>query len=628
MENPYSYRDNSTSRNLNEQRPEIGQLTAENARLRSALAESQQEVQRLTHELGKYREREAVLHNVRRSAYTGNEKVIVADLLHQVERPDVDRRGEKVRYCQETAAHRLKMGANTIGRCLASLEDTGVLEKETVKHIAPDGTIRLENYVAFNPERLREVHTIPKEETKRERRKHYPPCPSCGAERVLRRVLLCPKCQHQEVLSEINPDAPAPKDAWNVPWEEWAKSPEDETLAELAPAAHQFGEVFKQEHSLITSPESTAHQIGERVTLPALRPIPAHVEADLEGETASYLFVAGFECSAVVEMTPKAYPKYVEPTIDGKKGSEKEPWALEVLIQHLRGQRVIALKQTNQERSYLVDIDFDTPAGVQAVEAACPAMIAQGWLPLLEYSPVHGAGLRKENGDLRDSVHLILQWRSPVQVQAVLAKLDALRPDLRQHWDKVWPNFNMRLPGFYHQPDACGWCTMVSPVTDERAPLGPAPQHGPAAWRLLLSHQADPATVPDLPPDEPTPTPEKPKSGPTLNRASIPYSGQGPQFDGRDAIAWWNRTHTLDEINPRVTATHAAAIWRGEKVPSVQYNRRADGSEWWHDYGAPPTKDCDVFALWCLVQAYTKPEGCAVVMSLYRQHLLAQDRRN
>jgi hypothetical protein len=407
-------------------------------------------------------------------------------------------------------------------------------------------------------------------------------------------------------------------------WEAPPFEPEDEAAEGgfLLPAPQNgteslgfhFGTTATEEKQ---EPSPIGEQLSELAPMPSLWPIPASWDdAQLERETASYLFVAGWECSAIVEMTRKAHPKYVE---------LKESWSLEVLLQHLRGQRVIALKQTNQEQAYLVIIDFDRPSGVQAAEQACPILIARGLLPLLSYSPVHGAGLSDEKGP-RESVHLILAFRDKVQVRAVLALLDRLCPELRQHWDKVWPNFNMRIPGFYHQPDVSGWCTLVSPVTGEKA------QHGSEAWRLVLSHQADPVTVPDLPPDEPTPTPEKPKAdyGQVLPPvpAWSPSDGPGPQFSIKQLIRWVIETHlhTLDNVLPRTTKTHALAIWRDEKEPSVQYWQKRDGRWWWKDWGT--LEEGDVYDLWWHVKRWTKAQANSYWAMQYRAHLQGQARRN
>jgi hypothetical protein len=234
---------------------------------------------------------------------------------------------------------------------------------------------------------------------------------------------------------------------------------------------------------------------------------------------------------------------------------------------------------------------------------------------------VHGAGLVDEKGP-RDSVHLILQWSEPVQVKAVLAKLYTLCPDLKQYQDKIWPNggSNMRAPlSYYTQPDASGWCTLVSPLTGEKQ------QHGPEAWRLLLSHRADPATAPGLPAEPPAPKPE-----PTLRSAqaatTAASTGTGPQFRACDAIKWFNSLHTLDDIHPRATKTHALAVWRQETVPSVKYNDSGPYAGKAFDYG---TKEwMDPFSLWWHVKGYAKDDAVRQVMRDYRVYLLSQSRRN
>lgn len=345
-----------------------------------------------------------------------------------------------------------------------------------------------------------------------------------------------------------------------------------------------------------------------QVAARSLRRIPASWSDErLERETVARLHWTSKDCPAVVVMTGKENPKYIQEKPD-------TPPTLEEIQAHLAGRRTLAYKAHDAPYSCLFKMETDMPAGVQAFEAALPILVNAGLLPIIEYSPVHGAGLVKKNGEPRDSAHLIFHFWQAVPVRAFWALLARLAPDLLVHIDKKWPGdgSNMRMPlPYYRQPEIEGWCTVLSGVTEERARADT-----PAAWRLFLSHQADPRVVPELPPEPPAPEPECP---PRFTLPALPvYSGPGPQFSPKDVYAWFNEHHTLDGIHPRTTKTHALAVWRDDTVPSVRYY---DNGRWW-DYGS--NEGGDKFDLYWHVRRITKSQALSEQAKLYREFLLGQ----
>jgi hypothetical protein len=189
--------------------------------------------------------------------------------------------------------------------------------------------------------------------------------------------------------------------------------------------------------------------------------------------------------------------------------------------------------------------------------------------------------------------------------RAAYAHAYQVAPELRsvqEHWPFAK---NMRAPGAHYQrPGVAGWCALTSLVTGEVA------ADGVAMARLLVSHQTPAKLVPDLPLEPPAPEPPPDRPAPKRPTPAAPPSGAGrggiPNLEPAEIAAAFNARHSLDGVHPRTTATHALAIWRHETTPSVQYNRRPDGTEWFYDHGGPPTRDCDSFALWCLVHGYQK----------------------
>jgi hypothetical protein len=229
--------------------------------------------------------------------------------------------------------------------------------------------------------------------------------------------------------------------------------------------------------------------------------------------------------------------------------------------------------------------DADTPDHWQLLVETVRILAAQGYLPLLEVSPVGRGG------------HYWIIFTDLVRADAAQRHLLSLAPILQQIYE-YWPGSGLRghkvrLPaGKYVQPGFAAWCTL----TDMQSTLLAA--DGPGAASVLLAYQTPAELVPkailEQDADEPGAELASRPSGQKVQVQARAYVGMGKvdnhwqhqynrstlwfQFTPRQLASLYNEQHPLLEQLPLEKNGMAFSPSVPERTPSTAIT--SDGLAW------------------------------------------------
>jgi hypothetical protein len=158
---------------------------------------------------------------------------------------------------------------------------------------------------------------------------------------------------------------------------------------------------------------------------------------------------------------------------------------------HLEGRRTYGALIGHPDGTTRASIyDADTPEAVAIVKEAALRLLAVGYKPLIELSPVRKA-------------HLVMIYTEHVNARAAHAFECSLAPELEKI-KEYWPSplrDKVRLPaGKYVRPGRVGWCMLHDAHGQELS------RDGQSAAHVLLEYQTSAGLVPlesELPAPEP-----------------------------------------------------------------------------------------------------------------------------
>lgn len=614
MQVPLSQREYTTLDNVIQLHPAAGgELVTSLKDAAERLREKDMIIAHLQAENARFRQREAELRNIFASGLTPGQKLSLLEVLRTCEKPDqpTDYQGRK-RICLQTMAYHIGISDESIGKHVAKFAELGLIDKHAVKGLAPDGSPTSTIYVMPVEEKIRGIRTLTRPEAgntwggKR--------CPACnGTHLSIRRVITCLDCGNVAIDEKIQG--------------------EDEQPGSITPGREPEPHLAVTEKAPIPKPKNSAllnqkypnvpHlsvSDGERKDHTNEAPSALSDEEALQREADLLLDLAGPSPEYIRMLWPGERKR------DGTLYPETQkyitvhyPLDRIVTLSHLRGQQTIgATLQYDDDQARGICADGDDAAMFTRLQSAAVKLAAAGYMPLLEASPAqdsHAGG-----------GHLWILFDRLVHARAAWAHILTLAPELEVIKER-WPsNKRVRLPGGFYKrpagkdedtgqdwPSVAAWCTLTSVATGDTA------RNGIKAARLMLHNLTPASVVPDLPPEhKPNPMP------PALNRGKEADMRAGDvdqrwqqkygesngfqvRFTAQQLIEAFNASHTLEEIHPLTTKTHARAIWRGEKDASVLYNDNGT----WYDYGQHGTypQHGDAFELWCLVTGKTKHQA-------------------
>jgi len=263
---------------------------------------------------------------------------------------------------------------------------------------------------------------------------------------------------------------------------------------------------------------------------------------------------------------------------EGKKYyTNLEPLTLRHIAAHLEGRRTYGTLIRYPDGTTRASIyDADTPEAVAIVEEAARRLLAAGYRPLIELSPVRKA-------------HLVIIYTEHVNARAAHASECKLAPGLekiKEYWPSPSRN-KVRLPaGKYLRLGRVGWCTLYDANGQELS------RDGQSAAHVLLEYQTPASLVP--PESEPCAS-ERPL------RIQLQEHSSRKLKEGEHSHAKDNHTRlwvafTLQQLIDRFNQQYCIADfvayerngmiladWRGERTASVGVTK--DGHHW-ADFGA------------------------------------------
>jgi len=241
-------------------------------------------------------------------------------------------------------------------------------------------------------------------------------------------------------------------------------------------------------------------------------------------------------------------------------------------VAHYAGATTLSTSiSTDPASTRVVIFDHDKDDGLDIFQDTARIAAEHGYKPLLEPSPAEHGG------------HLIFVFNAPVDARAVRQHLIELNPDFTQI-KEVCPSkkYRIRWPGGFYRFDSVNeWCFLYN---CEMVQLS----HGYATGaNVLASNQAPASVVPVF--NEPAPKPCK-----KIKRAAVApaidahhqqkYAGSDFlfQFNPENLIAYFNDTHSVEDILPLERNGLALAHWRGESTASVKLYPE---NNTWCDFG-------------------------------------------
>lgn len=502
--------------------------------------------------LSSYRRREAEQRNILASeGLTAGEKVSLLGLRDHWQKDDLptDSEGRK-RTCLKTLSYHLGQSDEAIGRHVKKFADLGLVDKHTVKGVAPDGMPTTTLYTAPVPEKIQAIRTLTKEAAGKSWGGLR--CPRCSSTHVrITRTIVCLDCQNIAVDEKIydsqgeHPTVtglvlmPKPQDAATE------NQPMPSTVEDdLSPTKPHLAALFKQEYPLVPHLAATG-QLSDDETLE---------------RGGNFLLAIAGPAQTYVKMLP------ADP--DHKYTTVHQPIEAIITRLHLRGYETVGttLEYPNGQ-ALAICADADDGVHSAILRAAGGKLADAGWLPLWEASPAQD--------DHQGGGHLWVIFDALTDARSAWVEALRIAPELNAIKER-WPSKKRvrLLAGKFVRPGINEWCTLTSIAGGESV------KTGLDAIRLALANRTPAALVPILPPE-----PEKPAPSPVTVLAPVQgervgwINGLHPQHIARYFAA--QPGHTLEEIHPKTTATHAMAIWRGENGASVLYN---DNGRWF-DFG-------------------------------------------
>jgi hypothetical protein len=284
-----------------------------------------------------------------------------------------------------------------------------------------------------------------------------------------------------------------------------------------------------------------------------------------------------------------------------KYGPVRRVFTLEDARAHLTGRKTKAarlLRADGLTRALCFDADAD--ASWCTLRQAGHVLAEAGYLLICEDSPAGRGG------------HLWLVYSELVRSSDALRHVRALAPELATI-EEYWPHRrqSVRLPGGVY----------VTPTLREQCKLydalgGLLAETRAEAAEALLWMQTPARLVPAYPPE-----PEQPKllaARPVVLASAPAVPGAETRFTLAQLAAWFNARHSLENIHPLETATHARAVWRAEKGrPSVSYLGQR-----WYDHGHAEQRSGDALDLFILVSGRDRKEVLRELGREYRAELI------
>ncbi len=315
-------------------------------------------------------------------------------------------------------------------------------------------------------------------------------------------------------------------------------------------------------------------------------------------EAAALLLEVAGDSDTHIVMPPMHPSKYLE---------VKRKLELEDVLEHLRGgeaRGALCRRVDGRARGYCWDTD--TEDGWELMKESAQRLVAAGFQVVLEESPAGRGG------------HLWLLFEELVQAELVQAEVFRIAPDLAgvvEFWPNLTRNNRVRLPGGYYarhgskvDQEVRAWCKLVS-VAD-----GESSRDGLGAAALLLAHQNPVSLIPPARPTviaaTPSPVPSTQKKSvpsvetrreltveelarqrplPLVDAAWITKCGPVEQSTYWFAVteeysaAWFNRHHTLKEIQPLERNGMAHSPNGDERTASTAHWEK-DGEERYTDF--------------------------------------------
>lgn len=483
-----------------------------------------------------------------------------------------DEQGRK-HICLETIARRYGGSSDTLGKDFAKFARIGLVDKASQTQRLPNGKVRTDLFIAPIEDNARAVHRLSLLEAGNNHGGLRYPCPKCGTDMQVRKLLVCPSCDHSELMRSeetTEPQVAAP-------------------LIEITEpqVAVRFTETLEVQEG-----EKEAHVLGVPsqietpvpLFLPAL-PSPALdtlTDEELKGRVADLLVSLNMG---------EATHRWMHETEKGRYTTVRRPLSRAWAMEHVEGKETRGLvARPNAKTTCALGCDGDTPERAARLKRCARLLARAGWLVLLSTSPFFA----KHPG----AVHLWVLFDGEVNTRAALAEAYRIAPELKQELECYPIKIGMRLfAGRYRAAGLASWPTLESANTGQKA------QYGRELWRLVLSHVNSPSCIPNTLIDESAPAP----------KTVTVTAGASAGF-----YKWFAAQHPLDEILPLDTNGYAPANWRGERTASVFY--RFDGR--WYDngnYGAWPSTG-DAYDLWVLTHCEVTPETFAAVKRAEYQH--------